>query len=233
MRETVAKIMDGVEHTGRPKRIAPNTVEYLRETERGRLETVVRLHHTDIVVRDDKGVMRLYTGGWLTPTTKERINNELRKAHAGSFVYSHKGDWFVGSIPWHEGIKVDPNGPLPKLTKQAERVIAQRAKTAERIKRFVDGLPDPYPLPSKGDCFLCCLYPLEPGGRDFDAGIGGHVDLHLKEKYYHGSLLVRAMKWRGWSDFLIEMAFTNQPPHRKHVKHVLRRYLKRQMGLPC
>jgi len=239
MRETVAEIMGGVEHTGRPKKIAPNTVEYLRETERGRLETVVRLHHTDIVVRDDKGRMQLFSGGWQTPTTKERLNEELRKAHTDLRVYSKSGDWLVGSwngneaIPWHEGLRIDPNGPAPELTKQAERLIAERKRTAERIKRFVDGLPDPFPLPSSEDCWLCYLYPITPGSRDLNAGIGGHVDCHLKERYYHGSLLVRAMKWGGWGDVLIQMAFKNQPPHREYVKHVLRRYLKRQMGLPC
>jgi hypothetical protein len=52
----------------------------------------VRLHNTEIVIFWPSGSVQLYTGGYRTMTTKERINQFI-KCH----VYQKAGQWFVAS----------------------------------------------------------------------------------------------------------------------------------------
>lgn len=69
--QTKTEIMAGIENVVSSKKIANNTVQYKLTdgTE------VIRLHNTDILTKYRNGKIVLNTDGWLTPTTKERLNN--------------------------------------------------------------------------------------------------------------------------------------------------------------
>lgn len=58
--------------------------------------------------------VKLFTGGWDTPLTKNRINDVL--AQYGASLYQQKNSWFVyinltgEVVRFHEGLKVWSNG---------------------------------------------------------------------------------------------------------------------------
>lgn len=51
---------------------------------------------TEVCRKNADGSVRLQTGGWLTATTKSRMNQFSNEFCAGRFsVYQKAGDWFV------------------------------------------------------------------------------------------------------------------------------------------
>jgi hypothetical protein len=58
-------------------------------------ELTVRLHDTDIVKILANGDIQLNSGGWLTPTTKRRMNEASDELELYYNVYAKKGEWFV------------------------------------------------------------------------------------------------------------------------------------------
>jgi hypothetical protein len=110
MRETVQDMMQSVTGAIKPRLVANNTIRYVNAEGR----TVWRLHQTDIVTHDPvTDIYTLHSGGWKTPTTKDRIN-----AYSPARVWANKGQWFVGggwqatedAVPFFDGIRVDGNG---------------------------------------------------------------------------------------------------------------------------
>lgn len=86
MRETKEQIMEGVGAT-KPRLVANNTVEY----ERPDGTKVIRLHHTDILEQKPDGSLIFNSGGWKTPTTKDRMNN----FQSSATIIQDKGLWYL------------------------------------------------------------------------------------------------------------------------------------------
>jgi len=85
----------------KPKKIANNTVRYHikmmvvangNNGSRGTIE-VVRLHDTEIVKKFPNGDIELNSGGWLTLTTKERMN---RVAEGNYSIWQRDRRWILG-----------------------------------------------------------------------------------------------------------------------------------------
>lgn len=99
MRETKAQIMAGVRHHD-AKLICNNTVRYVRPD--GTI--AIRYHHTDIMVIDSwLGTKQLFTGGWRTVTTKERLNIFLGK---DGYITQRKFNWYFNDEEFFEGMIV-------------------------------------------------------------------------------------------------------------------------------
>jgi hypothetical protein len=69
--------------------------------------TFVRYHDTDVVQFDSHWIT-LNHGGWLTPTTKRRMNQTALAYGLGFTVYQKDHEWFVVSpqgsvVPWGTG----------------------------------------------------------------------------------------------------------------------------------
>ena len=71
-----------------------NTVAYMDEAG----SQCVRLHNTVVARRHPGGQIFLDSGGYLTVTTKRRINEALRAWGQDWRVYQHKGEWFVEEV---------------------------------------------------------------------------------------------------------------------------------------
>lgn len=181
-----------------------NTFEY--SVKEG--EVRYRLHNTDIAVTDSEGV-QLFTGGWKTITTKDRINKILSSLRLGISVYQKSGKWFLHCPTTHveffDGIKVNRNGQVsdpPKSTiREAARIEAWMKKVNTWAKKIRKDGP---PTPSGGDCWYCMFITNRVDGpvptieelkKDPD-----HLIQHLKENYLHGTMLVLAMKVGGYND---------------------------------
>ena len=165
----------------------------------------IRLHDTDVVVFDKDGSVTLDSGGWLTVTTKDRMNRYLGDRGR---IGSDRGVWFIYDRSWEkriryfDGIRIAADGTIlnpPDPALEARKRDAE-VKMRKLIDRFVDGymkqLADGMPVPSGGDCWGCSLM----GDRDDDHLLG-----HMTEPYYVPTMIWNAMKARGYRDVQLTM----------------------------
>jgi hypothetical protein len=96
----------------------------------------VRLHRTRIVSFYRNGDVEVHTGGWLTVTTKERINRYLPP---GYNVWSERGQWYThtsrGRFEFETGMTIYANGDVstaPAPTR--DEIIAEHAAVMHRRK---------------------------------------------------------------------------------------------------
>jgi hypothetical protein len=172
------------------KIIANNTLQiyYADGTE------AIRLHETDIVTLPvDKKTIMLDSGGWRTRTTKERINDFLHSKNIGR-IYQHKGVWYINNSLFYDEMVLNTNGKIVSGVKTINTKKIDSLK--KKISKFVNQLSETnLPLPNGGDCWVCNILP--------DNGDNGHLLAHIRENYLHGSLVVSAMRFAGYSDMQI------------------------------
>jgi len=160
----------------------------------------IQLHNTDVVTFFMDGSVMLNSDGWLTVTTKDRMNKFLGdRGH----VYSNRGKWFVtksgweGGVRYFDGIRIAADGTIlnPPDPKLELRKAEAEAKMRKRIDTFLDGymkeLASGMPVPSGGDCWGCSMF----GDRDTS-----HLLDHLTERYYVPTMLINALKAKGYRD---------------------------------
>jgi hypothetical protein len=160
----------------------------------------IKLHDTDIVTVFNDGRMILNSGGWLSSTTKERIN---RYSNAG--ISQKNSIWYMrdGSL-FYDGMVIDVDGTPQKPQMPAKyeaklKLIKRDAKVY--AKAFVAELQaGNVPMPSGEDCWYCAMF-----DRDAVGGNVEHIREHLREKYYVPSLLVNAGRAAGYRDDQIGM----------------------------
>jgi hypothetical protein len=165
----------------------------------------VRLHQTDVVTIHRDGSYTLDSGGWLTVTTKDRING-----YAPCQVWSEKGIWYVsycdGRYLYADGMRLLANGKVEgaKTAEKSKAALKEqkqlRKDAAEYAKEYIRKLfAGEIPAPSGGDCWLCCL--VGSDGKGMGDNDPNHMKEHLKEPYYVPTILKRAMDDFGVSRF--------------------------------
>lgn len=90
----------------------------------------VRLHYTDVVTFHADGRVTLDSGGWQTPTTRDRFRA------CGFRVYTAGGVARIGDVAFRDGLTLWPNGNVtghagPALAAERARRRAQRRGEAE------------------------------------------------------------------------------------------------------
>lgn len=177
----------------------------------------VQLHDTDVVTFHKDGSVTLDSGGWLTVTTKDRMNRYLGDRGR---IGSDRGVWFVYNRSWEkrtryfDGIRIALDGTIlnPPDPKIEARKREAEVKMRKRIERYLDGymkkLAEGMPVPSGGDCWDCAF--VTDDGRSMgdlhDDQIHGHLFSHMTERYYVPALIWNAMKERGYRDVSTTMA---------------------------
>ena len=147
----------------------------------------IRLHQTDIITIKPNGNQILNSGGWKTPTTKERINY-----YSNARIYQEKGVWYIGECMFYDGIEIDKNGKI--VSKKVKAPTKEIAKKKKQIANYVKLITkDNLPTPNNGDCWYCSMFDKE--GKQHD-----HLEQHIEEGYIHGSILVNAMREKGYRD---------------------------------
>lgn len=175
------------------RKVANNT--YLEVREGGTI--ALRLHSTDIVTFTQDKVI-LNSGGWLTITTKDRLNKWIP---SGVGVYSTKGVWFLYSYlrkqnvcRYFDGLELTYGGnPINPQEPEEEFELAEREKsTKAKIAKYVKGMRAAMPLeyPGPGDCLICQL-----GTQDMSTE---HLESHLEEPYYVPRLAYNALVEKGY-----------------------------------
>lgn len=174
------------------RKIANNTT--VRNLDGGGV--AIELHSTDIVIVHENGDVTINSGGWLSVTTKERIN---RYTNAG--ISQRAGIWYMsdGSLFYDSmRLKADGTPVKPRPTAKYEQRLKLIKKQARQYARdFVAALKaGEIDLPSGGDCWGCCMR-----DKDGNTAMGtDHIRQHIKDKYYVPSLLVNAGRAAGYPD---------------------------------
>ena len=175
------------------KKLANNT--YLL---RGDNCFMIRLHQTDIITINSDDTYTLNSGGWLSMTTKSRMN-EFSPAR----ISQNKGVWYLGDGSlFSDNITVGRDGLNVKGAVDPvkyEKKLAAVKKTARKYaKDFVKALQaGQVDMPSGGDCWACLMK--GPQGQEAFQG-SGHIQDHIKEGYFVPSLLVNAGRAAGYRD---------------------------------
>lgn len=205
MKRTKKEIMKGID-SEKSRIVANNTIEYFKNGNRN-----IRLHDTDIISFFEDGSYILNSGGWRTHTTKERINRFV----PGLRLHQEKGIWYVNGEVFYDGIHftddhVLKSNPIPDP-------IKANAKIKRKIAKFVKQIDDikEIPIPNAGDCWICSMF-----GPDKTC-----LESHLDENYLHGSLIVNALRDKGYKDDQLPFVITSKWA----VKNALRRYLTRNL----
>jgi|CXWL01.1.fsa_nt_gi hypothetical protein len=206
-----------------------------------------RLHQTDILIHDPvKKTWTLSSGGWITNTTKDRLNQ-----FGPVRIAQEKGQWFLLGrdkegypdhsvrYPFADGAQVDDQGIPLKIEalaakgKETAKLLKQINGYCQKVTKTIreKGLPQPGP----GDCWLCSMSEVGTGkGWGETTGDTSHLLEHIKEGYVHGSLIYRAMKARRSEGNLAYMwSLAKEKPTESHavveIAGDVRRYLRRAL----
>jgi hypothetical protein len=190
----------------------------------------IRLHDTDVITfvdfdnANDFKYFVLDSGGWRTNTTRDRMHHWMPE---GMRIFSTNGLWYVktdkGVFDYFDGMKISKDGTLLNPNKTVEKEKTAALKMKDRINKFVRLITkDNVPLPENGDCWDCAMV-TQDGKSLGDASNSDHLEKHMMEKYLTGSLIVRALKEKGYSDHQIPYVM------RARMVDTIRRGLRKYM----
>ena len=214
---------------GEKKKKLENNTYLLKDGE----DYCVRLHQTVVVRIQPDNTCILNSGGWFTPTTKDRINRfspkEISLSQSNKVWYLNNGsEFFDGIIVTENGQVINPmpiehSADLEKKRKQLNKMISNYIKgfwLAVKLEQVG--------YPSAGDCWDCCMV-TENGETLGDTGSGQHLISHMEENYFVPSLLYNAFKEsHNNPDFIYQ--FTIETKSDWQVRTTLRRYFKQRFN---
>lgn len=241
-----AEVLEGVDMgTILKSRItAKHTVEYSDTSGVKRTRYV----QTDVVTEYPNGVIELTNGGYYTPTTKNRINEELPRSW---HIYQEKGQWWLmDGYRWGktgnrflfvEGVRLVPeiltsdtltDGYHVEYPDGANPMVhmAEREELIKKINKYCREInklckAGELPRPEMGDCMVCSMFD-QGETRTLAPGVNtDHLIAHLDEMYIHGSLIINALKWAGYSDPMCVYGMEGT------TARAVKRYLKARLGL--
>jgi len=150
-------------------------------------------------------------------------------------------------VLFYDGIKVDSDGYAFRPSKSEQRKLDAHERKIQRMRKRIDKfvnyavsqLEAGYvPMPSGGDCWYCALVTDDGMPMGEAAGNVEHLDMHMKDKYVVPSLLVNALRERGYQDAGIYIHLGMNPEtgmmgHRlvgtDSIKRDLTKYLRKRL----
>lgn len=203
----------------------------------------IQLHSTDILTFHPDGRTVVTSGGWQTSTTKARLNDYMPH---GLGISQRGGIWYwSGGEVFQDGATIGARGGITyNGTPANEKGLAALRK---RVNAFASLCANavPLPLPGAGDCFYCQMVVSE--GPDKGKALGdackdrSHLESHMEEGYAVPSLVYRALKERGCTDFILALAFKTQNGEvqsanlsglaKDHVRRAVRKFMFRRLGM--
>jgi len=210
----------------------------------------VKFHNTDLGTIFADNTIILNSGGWQTFTTKDRFNKILD--HTEFRIYQEKGIWYVYRLPFStnecygfkDGIQINPDNTIENYLEDVRELEKRRKQITNYVKRFINALvTGKVESPNSGDCWFCAMrdsssnIPLGESTGDIS-----HLESHIKESYYVGSLLYRAIELYPISQYamweLSDIWQNGNLPNDKfsilsnQVNYSLKKYLFSQFNLP-
>ena len=174
----------------------------------------VRLHNTEVVRAYPNGDIILDSGGWHTPTTKDRMNQ-----YVSNRIWQEAGRWYLR----HDG----------KQYLYADRVI--KAEVSKYAKLCADSVP--LPQPAAGDCFYCHMQTTDGESLGDAVKDVHHLKSHMIEGYVVPSLVYNALKAHYNAPMALHQAFEdtgwtsdNRDFGKLAVRKAVYRYMLRRFG---
>lgn len=171
----------------------------------------VKYHETDIVTYRSDSSITLDSDGWQTYTTKERMHR-----YTPFRVSQSQSEWTVttdcGEYAYADGITFYSDGTLLS-GEGTPSEAAQRKALRKAINAFARRAGEQNPQVTSGDCLFC-----QWGA----ASANGCLQSHLDEDYIHGSLVYRALQWRGYPQPYAVMQFGGADMIRRAVAAYLK-----------
>lgn len=197
------------------RKIAHNTIEaHYADGSR-----VIMLHRTPILTWRKDGTIIVYTGGYNTVTTRERLNRFLPD---GFDVYTQSGNIHLNGVPFKERATIAPDGTIELDVKPAELMTDRKLIDRFMLHVRKNGLPSIEE--SSGDpwCF-------------FSPDVGETV-MHdwLESLYFTRRMYTLAMEFAGMTPYGISFFMHDADKNGKLSKFELgriRRYIRSQLGL--
>jgi len=163
----------------------------LRKVETG---YAIRYWDTDVVTIHEDNTYTLNSGGYLTMTTKERINE-----YSPGRLYQNKGLWYhKNDMVFIDNCIVDADGmPIAVDKDMTINTRLVKGKLDRMVSKYIKGFMSmlmetkTMPMPSNGDCWGCLM--VDASGKTDCMGYD-HLLSHFTEKYYVPSLLANAVK---------------------------------------
>lgn len=191
----------------------------------------LRLHATDVVTFYADGRIVLDSGGWLTVTTKDRMNYA-----DGIRVSSQRGRWYVNGAPYFDGMVIVAD-PFTILNVESAPDVAaddaENRRVEKAIRRYVSLYSDDRIAalveqgPTLGDCFFCGMQEVESGKPLGDAtGDNGHLETHLEEGYVMLSTIVNAVVEKGYPSPAVILHYAPDSARRALVSYLRKRLLQ-------
>jgi hypothetical protein len=226
--ESLAAMLAATRGPGRDtaRKLAHNTYA----ERRGPGAIAIRFHATDILTFHDDGRVVFDCQGWRSVTTKARLND-----YGPLRVWSDRGVWYAGG-PAHTG-----DGPViyadgmtfhtttGAITGDAPRSALDDARAmARRIRVYVRAMPTGDALAeilanTGGDCWYCLMETAEGQSLGDATGDASHLTEHMREGYYVGTMIIRAVREAGYGPFMV----THGGPDT--LRRCLTRYLKARL----
>lgn len=214
------------------KKLGNNT--YLHRIEGG---FAIKLHDTDVIELYPSYV-KLFTGGWYSLTTKERLNKyaPVRLGQEKSIWYLYGENWEKQTL-FYEGIKISYTGKVLSKLKDP-KTLEQKTKEAKlKIKEFVnysiEKIQEGIELPSGGDCWYCVMQSQEGAPLGDTIKDHSHIEEHIKEKYVVPALIWNAVKEAGYRFPEIIIGYQENGKTGGEVNwnlaNVLRKYLQKRL----
>lgn len=194
---------------------------YLQRRENG--DIAILLHLTDVVTFKRDGRIILDSGGWLTVTTKDRMNTYTPYP---IHVFSDRGQWFVADnwaynkesvrFEYHDGIEIrvlDDNTlivdgfTMPDPNAQTEENKKLRDEVDKEIKRYVKLLPEAIAqwqeeirttgtIKTTGDPWCCSQVAVDGTHPLRCHPLIDHWRQHFKDKYVFPTLVIEAANYK-------------------------------------
>lgn len=206
------------------KKVANNT--YARLDPDG---VIVRLHGTDILTFRPNGEVVYNSGGWLTVTTKDRLNSF---GADGIRISQEAGRWSVYRIGHWDGALTDFYDGMTIKDGQLVTAAAHSGDPDKKIKRDIDRYVKGYTNEeiarlmaraaehgTSGDCWFCGLF-ADALGDNTD-----HLLSHLEDDYRMVTLAYNAVKAAGYRDPAVILHVSPNS-----VRRAIRRYLRARLA---
>jgi len=220
---TAVKTLNG----RKSKKLKGNT--YLHKLEDNKIGL---LYHKTYIINYYPKYCQLYTGGWNTLTTRDRLRTygPVNVTTKNNILYIGNYNPQVNTPLFYEGIKMGYDGRILSKIKTGEEVRKRIQKLKKRVNTYLDLVEreikkGKVTIPSGGDCWFCLGIMPENNME--------HLLRHMKDKYVVPSLIVNACRESGYKDFQLPFILGVRDDYITEVnwnlKNMIRRYMLKRL----